>query len=308
MSRQQVVNELHKRVRKNFPRRKVKIKGIDDLWQADLVEMQAYSKINNGFKYLLTVVDAFSKYAWVKSIKNKTAKEVSDAISQIFQSSSRIPRNLQTDLGKEFYNTLFKNIMKKHNINHYSSYSFLKASIVERFNRTLKEKMWKMFSFRGSYKWRDILDNIVHEYNNSKHRTINMAPVDVNNKRVERKLLNKVFNYGPQVTMKCKYKIGDNVRISKFKKNFEKGYTPNWSPEIFKISHIYNKYPVTYLIEDYRGQPIAGRFYEYELQKVKNPNIYLVEKILQRKGNRIKVKWLGFDVSHASWIKKSDMV
>ena len=308
MSRQQVVNELHKPARKNFARRKVKIKGIDDLWQADLAEMGTYAKINKGFKYLLTVIDAFSKFAWVKPVKNKTAKDVADALAQIFQSSKRVPKNLQTDLGKEFYNTTFKNIMKKHNINHYSSYSFLKASIVERFNRTLKEKMWKMFSLRGSYKWYDILANIVDEYNNSKHGTIKMAPVDVNNKRVERRLLNSVFNYAPQISMKYKYEIGDHVRISKFKKNFEKGYTPNWSPEIFTISHVYNKYPVTYLIKDYQEQPIAGRFYEYELQKVKNPNIFLVERVLQRKGNKVKVKWLGFDESHASWIKTSDIV
>lgn len=308
MTRQQVVKELHTAARKNFPRRKVKIRGIDDLWQADLVEMQKYAKLNKNYKYLLTVVDTFSKYAWVVPVKNKTAKQVSDAMTIVFERSTRSPKNLQTDFGKEFYNNMFQAVIKKYNINHYSTYSDLKASIVERFNRTLKEKMWKLFSFNGSYKWLDMLDNIVREYNNTKHRTIKMAPVEVNNKQIEQCLLNTVFNYNPQVLMKTKYNVGDHVRISKFKKQFEKGYTPNWSPEIFKITRVYNKYPVTYAIEDYHKQTIAGRFYEYELQKVKNPDIYLVEKILQRKGNKVKVKWLGFDSCHSSWIDKTCIV
>ena len=111
--------------------------------------MGAYAAENKGYKFLLTVIDTFLKYAWVVPLKNKTALAVTNAMESIFK---RIPKNLQTDDGKEFFNTHFSKIMANHHINHYSTYSVLKASIVERFNRTLKSMMWKEFSASGSYK------------------------------------------------------------------------------------------------------------------------------------------------------------
>ncbi|CAK1578742.1 unnamed protein product [Parnassius mnemosyne] len=106
--------------------------------------------------------------------------------------------------------------------------------------------------------------------------------------------------------VKRKY-VGDYVRISKYKGTFENGYTPNWSTEIFIIRKLQNTIPTTYLIEDtIRGQPILGGFYAQELQKTKNPNIYLVEKVLRRKGNKVLVKWLGLSSSENSWIDKSN--
>ena len=104
-----------------------------------------------------------------------------------------------------------------------------------------------------------------------------------------------------------KFKIGDKVRVSKFKNIFEKGYTPNWTTEIFTVDHVISTNPITYKLKDYRDQSIASGFYEQELLKVKYPDIYLVEKVLKKRGNTIYVKWLGFDSSHNSWIAKSDM-
>lgn len=306
MSRNQIVNELHKPARKNFIRRCVKIKGIDDLWQADLVEMISYAKENVGFKYLLTVIDTFSKFAWVEPLKKKTSHMVVDAFNKIFNESKRIPKNLQTDMGTEFYNTDFKQLMKQKNINHYSTFSPIKACIVERFNRTLKEQMWKKFSLQGSYKWVTILENLVKDYNNKKHRTIKLAPVDVNEKN-EKRILKQVYTY-PILIQKNKFNLGEFVRVSKFKTIFEKGYTPNWTTEIFTVNKVNNKFPVTYLLEDYQGQPIAGRFYEQELQKTNLPDTYLVEKILKRKGSKVYVKWLGFKSSHNTWINKKDIL
>lgn len=306
MSRIQIVNELHKPARKNFIRRHVTIKGIDDLWQADLVEMIPYAKENAGFKYLLTVIDAFSKFAWVEPIKKKTSQIIVGALTKIFNESKRIPRNLQTDMGTEFYNKDFKHLMKQKNINHYSTFSPIKACIVERFNRTLKEQMWRKFSLQGSYKWVNILKNLVKDYNNKKHRTIKLAPVEVTMAN-EKQLLEHVYTY-PKLMQKNKFKVGDFVRVSKFKTVFEKGYTPNWTTEIFKVISINNKFPVTYLLEDYKGQLISGRFYEKELQKTNHPDTYLVEKILKRNGTKLYVKWLGFGSSHNSWINKTDII
>lgn len=183
MSREQIVNELHRKARVNFPRRNVVIKGIDDLWQIDLVEMIPYAKENKNFKYLLTVIDTFSKFAWAKPIKKKDAHSTTKAMKEIFQKSGRHPKNLQSDAGKEFYNKDFKNLMQKYKINHYSTYTHLKASIVERFNRTLKDKMWKKFSLQGSYKWINILSKLINEYNNSYHRTIKTQPTKITKKK-----------------------------------------------------------------------------------------------------------------------------
>lgn len=275
MSKKQLVDELHKPARRNFKRRVVILEGINDLWQADLVEMGEYSSDNNGYRYLLTVIDAFSKYAWAYPIKTKTGFEVTKAIEQILLKQS--PANLQTDNGKEFYNVYFQNMMKKYNINHYSTYSSLKASIVERFNRTLKSKMWKLFSLNGNYKWIDKIQILVNNYNNTIHRTIKMKPKNVSILN-EKKLLQTVYSK-IKILPKAKFKIGEKVRISKYKHIFEKGYTPNWTTEVFTISQIKNTNPITYILNDYENKNIKGCFYEYELLKTSQPNIYLIQKI-----------------------------
>lgn len=303
--RRGIINELHRSARKNFPRRHVKVKGIDDLWQADLVEMQSYARINRNFKYLLTVIDVFSKKAFVKPVLNKSSKLVTAAMNKIFDENKRTPTYLQTDHGSEFHNKIFQDLMNHHNIKFYSTHSVLKASVIERFNRTIKNKMFKEFSMQGSYKWINILDHLVNTYNNTKHSTIKMAPNKVNS-RNEKKLLETVFNK-PSKLVKNKFCIGDIVRISKYKSIFEKGYTPNFSTELFRVVNVNNKFPVTYLLEDLKHTTIAGQFYEKELQKTKYPDSYLVEKILKKKDNQIYVKWLGFPNSENSWIKKTDL-
>ncbi|KAE9526215.1 hypothetical protein AGLY_013846 [Aphis glycines] len=262
--------------------------------------MIPYSKKNKGYKYILCVIDCFTKFAWAIALKSKTAKEVSCAMSKILH--KRTPKLLQLDNGKEFYNSTFDALMKKHDIHKYSTYSTMKACIVERFNRTLKEKMFREFTARGSHEWISILPSLINEYNNSKHRTIGMTPVqaDANPTSVEimqRKIINR----------KNKFNVGDNVRISTYKSVFAKGYLPSWSTEIFKIVKINETLPTTYQLQDYTGKPIAGCFYSEEILKTNYPNDYLVEKIIRKKGKQIFVKWLGFDSTHNSWINMRDI-
>lgn len=305
MSRRAVINELHSQARKNFKRRRVIMKGIDDHWQADLVEMRNYSSLNKGYCYLLTVIDTFSKYAWAAALKTKTAAEVTKAMNNIFI-LGRVPKNLQTDDGKEFFNRDFKSLMQKHSINHYSTYSTLKASIVERFNRTLKGMMWKEFSYNGTYYWINIYKKLVIDYNNNTHRTIKMAPINVIAAN-EKELLNTVYSH-LKLFNGSKFHVGDHVRISKYKHIFEKGFTPNWTTEIFKIKNIQNTNPTTYILQDYQGAEIKGGFYEEELRKTRFPNFFLVEKILKRRVDKVFVKWLGFSNEHNSWINKDDVL
>lgn len=302
-----LVDELHKSARKNFTRRRVILKGINDLLQADLVEMIPYAKENKDFKYILIVINCFSKKVWAEPIKTKTGDDVTEAMRKIFTEMKGKPKNLQTDLGKEFYNKKFGELMKQYKINHYSVYSNKKACIVERVIRTIKNMIWKAFSLQGSYQWLDLLDEIVNRYNNTKHTSIGIAPSKVNKKN-EKSILNRFYNHIKMSDMKTKFKVGDYVRISKYRSVFEKGYTPNWSNEIFKIWKVNLTNPTTYMLKDEKDENILGAFYELELQKVKQPGVYLVEKILRRRGNKVYVKWLGFGDDRNSWIDKKNVM
>lgn len=307
MSKLDVINEIHKCARVNFPRRQVILKDIDDLWQADLMDMQAISKVNGGYKYILVIIDGFSKYAWAIPLKQKNKQQVSEAFQNVLD-KGRIPRNLQTDMGKEFYNDKFKNIVQKYNINHYSTYSTKKASIVERLIRTLKNKLYKEFSLNGNYKWiNGALNKTVNEYNNTTHRTVRQPPASVNQDN-KTEILQRYIQMAnsKKIVKHKKFNVGDFVRISKYKGCFDKGYYPNWSTELFKIKTVQETNPTTYLIEDARCRPILGAFYAHELQKTRHPDLYLVEKVLKRKGNQVYVKWLGLPASENSWKDKNN--
>ena len=146
----------------------------------------------------------------------------------------------------------------------------------------------------------DKLDDVVSEYNNTYHRTIKMKPAEIKDNTYIN-LKKEVNNSDP------KFKVGDHVRISKHKNIFAKGYTPNWSEEVFIVSKIKNTVPWTYVINDLNGEEIIGTFYEKELQKT-NQQEFRIEKVIKKKGDKLKVKWKGYDSSFNSWIDKKDLV
>jgi Integrase core domain/Chromo (CHRromatin Organisation MOdifier) domain len=300
---------LHKPARRLYPRNKVLISAIDEQWQADLADLGSLSKFNDNFKFLLTCIDVFSKFAWAKPVKNKTACSISEAFEHILKSSGRSPQKLQTDAGTEFLNKSFQSMLKKYNIAHFSTNSELKASVVERFNRTLKSRMWRYFTQNNAYRYVDELPNLLLAYNTSQHRTIGMAPCDVSKKN-ETQILQKCYRKKSISPTSFKFKIGDDVRINKCKQIFEKGYTPNWSIEIFKIEKCLSRDPPVYKIKDELGETIQGIFYEYELQKVddsKKEKVYLVEKVLKTRYKNGKkehlVKWKGYPAKFNSWVQ-----
>lgn len=307
MSRLALVNELHRQARKNFLRRPTIMRGIDDTIQADLVEMIPYARQNKGMKYILTAINIFSKKGYARALKDKSGPEVTKAMESILKSLGHPIHNLHVDNGKEFYNKPMKKLLASRSINLYSTFTTKKAAICERFNRTLKNKMWKKFSYQGSFKWVHILQSLIDEYNSTVHRTIKMKPNDVKYSD-EHILLNTAYrmNVQPKHSItKTKFKLGDFVRISKYKHVFSKGYTPNWTTEIFKIRKVQQTNPTTYLLIDSNGENIEGSFYTEELLSVSDPEIYLVERIIRRKGKKVFVKWLGLDSSRNSWIDGS---
>ena len=171
---------LHKPVRRRFPTLRMQVWGMDHQWVADLVEVQRLAKHNGGTRYLLTVLDVLSKYAWVEPLKDKTGRSLAQAWERLLKRAHPCrPRQLQTDKGKEFYNRPFQQVLKKHAIHHFSTYGDTKASVIERFNRTLKERLYRYLTAVNTLKFVDVLPQVVQGYNASWHRSIGRAPQDV---------------------------------------------------------------------------------------------------------------------------------
>ena len=171
--------------------------------------------------------------------------------------------------------------------------------MIERFNRTIKEKMFKYFSANNTRKLVDVLDFLVDQYNNSIHSSIKMSQNEASRKENENKVWRNLYPEfcGKTLTQKCS--SGDNVRITKKKKTFDKGYTQRWTEEVFNISQIQLTIPVTYKITDYNGEEIQLSFYEQELQKTRQ-GTFRIEKVLKRQGDKSLVKWLGYPKSFNS--------
>ena len=175
-----------------------------------------------------------------------------------------------------------------------------KSVVVERFIRTLKTKIYKYMTAISKNVYIDKLDDIVREYNNTYHRTIKMKPADVKD--------STYIDHEKEVNDKDpKFKVGDHIRISKYKNIFAKGYTTNWSEEVFVITKIKNTVQWTYGINDLNGEEIIGSFYEKELQKT-NQKEFGIEKVIKRKGDKLYVKWKSYDNSFNSWIDKKNLV
>ncbi|KAK7583983.1 hypothetical protein V9T40_002023 [Parthenolecanium corni] len=263
----------------------------------DLMDFQKFKKENSGYTFVLLVIDIFTKYVWLRPLKDKTGLEVAKALRDVINSCPfGAPKNLQSDEGKEFLNKDCREIYRKENINFYHVFTHLKAAIAERAIRTIKNKLYRYFTGKGSYKWINILQNVADEYNTHVHKTTGMAPVMVKTLEDERKIFHDLKI--PKWSVKPpKFKVGDTVRISKFKAVFEKGYTPNWSTELFTVCKIFETLPVTYELKDEDGNVIGGKFYEEELQRTEYPTTYLVEKVISKnpKNKTMKVKWLGID-------------
>jgi len=264
-----IAEELHKPIRHKFKRRRVFVFNIDDIWSADIKDMQALSKQNKHYKYLLTVIDLFSKYAYAIPLKSKSSAATINAFSSLFKSSKTKPRKLWTDQGTEFTNSAFKKFLKENNIELYHVYNEGKAAVVERFNRTLGEMIQKHLTSRQTSKYIDVLQQLLDKYNNKYHSSIKMTPFEASQPENRDKVMSNLYSNIKQVKNTRKLKIGDRVRIYAYKELFTKGYKPRWTKEIFVIDDVRKTNPITYKIKDLDGEPVLGSFYIQELQKTK---------------------------------------
>ena len=258
------------------------------------------SKFNKGFRFLLCVIDIFSKYAWVIPIKDKKGVSIVNAFQKTFKKSDRRSNKIWVEKGSEFYNNSFKKWLGDNDIKTYSTNNVGKSVFSERFMRTLKNKIHKYMTAISKNVCIDKLDDIVKEYNNTYHTSIKMKPVDVKD--------NTYIDVKRETNDKNpKFKVGDHARISKYKTIFAKGYMPNGSEEVFIIKKVKNTVPWTYVINDLNGEEIIGTFYEKELQKT-NQQEFRIDKVIKRKGDKLYVKWKGYNNSFNSWIDKKDIV
>lgn len=304
---------LHRSARKIYPTRKYIVHDLDEQWQADLADVALIAKQNGGYTFILTVIDLFSRYAWARPLKNKSGKEVESAFRDIFR-EGRIPKRIQTDQGKEFENREVRNLFREHNIELFSVKSAYKAAIVERFNRTLKTKLWRYFTMNLSQDWRKVLQDVVTSYNNSIHRMIGRKPSSITSDNAH-EVREQDYDKMKRPKGKDDVKVGEKVRISKVKSVFAKGYLPNWTEEVFTVESVNRKYsPITYKLKDYKNEIIEGSFYRHEIQPItqSDDDTFLVEKVIQTKKRSGEywclVKWAGYPSSMNSWVRKSDII
>lgn len=303
---------LHKPALRNFPRNRVVVNGIDKQFQIDLVDMSEYSSENDNVRYLLTCIDVFSKYAWVRCLKNKTGAVVTNSFKEILH-EGRIPHKVQTDEGKEFYNAAFQNLLEQYKIHHFSTSNETKASVVERFNRTFKTRMWRFLTSVNSRRYIDAIPDLVTAYNSSYHRSIKMPPSAVN-KNNEKAVFINLYKLKPPAPAPFKFQVGDTVRISKHRGLFRKGYEQTFTDEFFTIVKLISRTPPVYKLKDISGDILTGTFYEAELQPViiDENKKFKIEKVLTRKWVGRKrmalVKWLGWPEKFNSWVSEKDIV
>ena len=191
--------------------------------------MQLISKFNKGFRFLLCVTDIFSKCVWVIPLKDKQGISIVNAFQKIFKESNKKRNKIWIDKGSEFYKNSFKKCLKDNDIEMYLIHNKGKSVVTERFIKTLKNEIYKYMTSISKNVYIDKLADIVDEYNDTYHKTIKMKPIGVK--------FYTYIDFEKEVNDKDpKFKVGDYVRISKYKNIFAKGYMPNWSEEVFIIN------------------------------------------------------------------------
>ena len=275
------------------------VSGIDKIWAADLADMTALKEDNQGVNFLLLVIDTFSKYGWIKDKKGET---VAKALKQIFKEGRR-PGKLWTDKGREFFNKDVKDLVEL-----YSTENEEKSSIVERWIRTKKDKMWKYFTDNNTYNYMSVLPDLLEDYNNTVHSSTKFTPTEASKEENELTVWRNLYPDRFKTNrLTPKFSVGDEVRITKKKKVFEKGYTTRWTEEIFTIKEIQNTNPITYKIKDLEGEEIKGTFYEPELQKT-GQQVFRIEKVLEKGEKQSLVKWKGYSDKFNSWVDNKDLI
>ena len=244
------INEIYsKPPKKNYITNKTDVYYIDDIWSLDILDLKDYGPENNkGYRYVLVVIDNFSKFGWTTPLKNKNAQTIKDSFENILISSKRKPNLIETDRGKEFYNNIFQDFLNKNNIKLYSRNSSYGAVFAERFNRTIRDLLKRPVFEKGDGNWIDVLQTITNQYNNRIHSSTKLSPKDGSLKKNEGFVYKNLLDKRKKVIPK--FQINDLVRVADLKKTFSKGDTTNWSYNLYKITEIINDTIPAYKIDN----------------------------------------------------------
>ena len=304
---QDLSNELNKPTIQKFERQKVIVNHINEVHSTDLVDMTQYSKMNKGYKYIFTNIDVFSKIAYAFPLKSKKIQDIKPCFEKTFEKNK--PKYIWSDRKPAFLSKEMQEFFKNNNVKIYHTNSHLKAVVIERFNRSLRELMMKHFTKNNNTIWYNILPKLIKTYNNRYHSTIKMKPIEVN-KSNEKYIKENIYTYD-KTSKNPKFKIGDLVRISLKRRDvFDKpSGNIKWSEELFKIHSINRSNVITYKIIDLNDNIIDGIFYEKELQKSKNTSeAYIIEKIIRKNKNKYLIKWRNYSNDFNSWVDKDDII
>ena len=279
--KKEITKEIFSPVIKKFQRIQIQTHYKDECWSIDLIDRSSLSKYNKNYKFIFTIIDNHTKYAWVIPLKDKSGKSTTAALKGLIEKEKRKPHKIWSDRGKEFYNTTFLHYLKEQNIQIYSTHSDLKAVFVERFNRTLLDLIKEPMYIEGKGNWLNHLDAALDKYNNRVHGTTKMTPIEAtklhsnnsllpsnnNNNKVPRGSYRDSYrdSYRSFAQNFAKFQVGDYVRVPDKRNIYSKGYTTNWNRELFKIHSINKTNPVTYTLNDENGDIIQGKYYEQEL-------------------------------------------
>ena len=305
---------LHHQARRRFKRPRVMVAGVGIQADSDLMDLSLYHHYNSGIRYVLVVIDDFSRHVWTRPLKNKNGKEVAKAFKDLFQEGFKTLK-LRSDAGSEYTNQIVQKLFADEGIHHFTTFNETKANIAERVIKTLKSKYFRYMTEHQTFRYIDILDDVTHAYNHSYHRTIKMRPVDVT-KENQAQVRNNIYGRTKGIKMKpYRYSIGDWVRISYLKRTFQREYSEKWSRELFKVvkrARMQGK--SMYTLEDFAGDSVDGRFYGEELQPVTvgEDEIYKIEKVIKERKPRGRpkeylVRWLGWPAKYDSWISEAEL-
>ena len=256
--KQKIAKEIFSPVVKKFDRIQKQTHYKDECWSIDLIDRSSLAKYNKNYKFIFTIIDNHTKFAWAIPLKDKSGKSTTTAFKKLIETSKRKPEKVWSDRGKEFYNKTFLDFLKQNEIQIYSTHSDLKAVFVERFNRTLLDLIKEPMYIEGKACWLNHINSALDKYNNRVHTTTRMTPFEASNKPIDP----PTFVNKPK---QPKFQVGDYVRVPDKRNIYSKGYTTNWNRELFKIQKINPTNPITYTLEDENNEQIAGKYYEQEL-------------------------------------------
>ena len=269
--KKEIAEEIFSPVIKKFQRIQIQFHYKDECWSIDLIDRSSLAKYNKNLKFVFTIIDNHTKYAWAIPLKDKSGKSTTTAIKSLIEKTKRKPDKIWSDRGKEFYNKTFLDFLKQNEIQIYSTNSDLKAVFVERFNRTLLDLIKKPMYIEGKACWLNHLDTALEKYSNRVHGTTKMTPFEMstNQKLIpnnsEGALRKKFKNTESTSRKQPKFHVGDYVRVPDKRNLYSKGYTTNWNRELFKIHKIIPTNPVTYGLVDENNEQTEGKYYEQEL-------------------------------------------